>query len=151
MSAVTFTTDQVIRGISNCSNTKTFGLDKLSIFQPKNLGPKAIEYLTTRFNDSVTSCRLSGTGKSSIGIPISKPGKDSSLVTSYRPISLLCPATKVMDALILTALNTHMLPAFDQHGFRPGHLTTSTVLQLTSDVATCFNQRVPYIERSVPL
>ena len=29
MSAVTFTTDQVIKGISNCSNTKAFGPDKL--------------------------------------------------------------------------------------------------------------------------
>ena len=46
MSAVTFTTDQVIKGISNCSNTKAFGPDKLSIFHLKNLGPRAIEYLT---------------------------------------------------------------------------------------------------------
>ena len=42
MSAVTFTTDQVIKGISNCSNTKAFGPDKLSIFHQKNLEPKAI-------------------------------------------------------------------------------------------------------------
>ena len=58
MSAVTFTTDQVIKGISNCSNTKAFGPDKLSIFHLKNLGPRAIEYLTALFNDSVTSCRI---------------------------------------------------------------------------------------------
>ena len=44
MSAVTFTTDQVIKGISNCSNTKAFGPDKLSIFHLKNLGLRAIEY-----------------------------------------------------------------------------------------------------------
>ena len=55
MSAVTFTTDQVITGISNCSNTKDLGPDKLSIFHLKNLGPKAIGYLTALFNDSVTS------------------------------------------------------------------------------------------------
>ena len=54
MSAVTFTTDQVIKGISNCSNTKAFGPDKPSIFHLKNLGPRAIEYLTALFNDSVT-------------------------------------------------------------------------------------------------
>ena len=53
MSAVTFTTDQDIKGISNCSNTKAFGPDKLSIFHLKNLVPKAIEYLTAPFNDSV--------------------------------------------------------------------------------------------------
>ena len=135
MSAVTFTTDQVIKGISNCSNIKAFGHDKLSIFHRKNLGPKAIEYL----NDSVTSCQIPAIWKSSIVIPIPKPGKDSSLGTSYRPISLLCPAAKVMEALILTTVNTHFLSASDQHG----HSTTSTLLQLTSDVATGFNQRKP--------
>ena len=116
MSAVTFTMDQDTKGISNCSNTKTFGPDKLSIFHLKNLGPKAIEYLTALFNDSVTSCQIPAIWKSSIVIPIPKPGKDSSLM--------------------LTTVNTHLLPAFEQHGFRPGHSTTSALLQLTSDVTT---------------
>ena len=48
-----------------------------------------------------------------------------------------------MEALILSTVNTHLLPAFDQHGFRPGHSTTSGLLQLTSDVATGFIQRKP--------
>ena len=143
MSAVTFTTDQVIKGISNCNNTKAFGPDKLSICHIKNLEPKAIEYLTAHFNDSVTSCRIPAIWKSSIVIPIPKPGKDSYLGTSNRPISLLCPAAKVMEAPMLTTVNTHLLPAFDQHGFRPGHSTTSALLQLTSDVATGFNQWKP--------
>ena len=104
MSAVTFTTDQVIKGISNCSNTKAFGPDKLSIFHLKNLGPRAIEYVTALFNDSIT-CRIPAIWKSSIVIPIPKRGKDSSLGISYRPISLLCPAAKVMEALILTTVN----------------------------------------------
>ena len=133
MSAVTFTTDQVMKGTSNVSNTKAFGPDKLTIFHLKKLG---------LFNDSVTSCRIT-IWKSSIGIPIPKPGKDSSLGTSYRPISLLCQAAKVMEALMLITVNTHLLSAFVQHGFRHGHSTTSALLQLTSDVATGFNQRKP--------
>ena len=48
-----------------------------------------------------------------------------------------------METLILTTVNTHLLPASDQHGFRTGHLTTSALLQLTSDVATGFTQRKP--------
>ena len=143
MSAVTFTTDQVITGISNCSNTRAFGRpDKHSIFHLKKLGPRAIEYITALFNDSVTSCQIPAIWKSSIVIPIPKPGKDSSLGTSYRPISLLCPA-KVMTALILNTVNTHRLTAFDQLGFRHGHSITSALLQLTSNVATGFNQRKP--------
>ena len=81
--------------------------------------------------------------KSSIVIPIPKPGNDSSLGSSYQSISLLCQAAKVMEALMPTTVNTDVLPAFDQHGFRPGHSTTSAFLQLTSDVATGFNQKKP--------
>ena len=121
MSELTFTTDQVITKISNCNTTKAFAPDKLSIFHLKHLGPMVIEYLTALFNDCVTSCRNLVIWKSSIGITIPKHGKDTFLGTSYRPISLLRPAAKVMETLILTTYNTHLLPAFDQHGFRPGH------------------------------
>ena len=138
-SAVTFTTDLVTKGISSCSNTRAFGPDKLSIFHLKHLGSRGIEYLTALFNDSVTSCRIPSIWKSSIVIPIPKPDKDCSLSTSYRPISLLCPAAKVMETLLPPTVNSHLLPSEDQHGFRPGHSTTSVLLQLTSDIATGFN------------
>ena len=36
-----------------------------------------------------------------------------------------------------------LLQASDQHGFRTGHSATSALIQLTSDVATGFNQRKP--------
>ena len=137
-SAVTFTTDQVTKGI-----TRAFGQGKRSIFHLKHLGSRGIEYITALFNDSVTSCRIPSIWKSSIVIPIPKPGKDCSLSTSYRPISLLCPAAKVMEALLLPTINIHLLLSADQHGCRPGHSTTSTLLQLTSDIATGFNQRKP--------
>ena len=61
--------------------------------------------LSTLFNDSITSCRIPSIWKSSIVIPIPKPGKDSSLSTSYRPISHLCPAAKVMGTLLLPTVN----------------------------------------------
>ena len=136
-SSVTFTRDQVTKGIS--SNTRAFRPDKLSILQLKHLG--AIECFTALFNDSVTSYRTPSIWKSSIGIP--KPGKDSSLSTSYRCISLLCVAAKVMEALLLPTVKNHMLTSADQHGFQPGHYTTSALLQLASVIATGFNQRKP--------
>ena len=140
---MTFATDQVTTGISSCSNTRAFGPDKLSIFHIKHLGSRGIEYLTAFFNDSVTSCRIPSIWKSTIVIPIPKPDKDFSLSNSNRPISLLCPAAKVMEALLLPTVNSHLLPSAYQHGFRPGHSTTSALLQLTSDIATGFNQMKP--------
>ena len=141
--AQTFTTDLVRRAIKSCRNSKAFGPDKLSIFHFKNLGPRAIEYITALYNLSVTTCQIPSIWKSSLIIPIPKPGKDTSLGTSYRPISLLCPAAKVLESLILPTINKYLQPAPDQHGFRPDHSTTSTLLQMTTDIAMGFNQRKP--------
>ena len=66
---------------------------------------------------------------------IPKPGKVSSQSTSYRPIWLIKPAAKVLEALVL--------PALDQHGFRHGHSTISTLLNLTTDIASEFNLKKP--------
>ena len=48
--AETFTADIVTRAIKSCRNSEVFGHDKLSIFHLKNLGPRAIEYITALFN-----------------------------------------------------------------------------------------------------
>ena len=89
------------------------------------------------------SCRLPSIWKASLVIPILKPGKNSSQGTSYRPIQLLCPAVKVLEALILPSINEFISPAKDQHGFRPRYSTTSALLQRTTDIKTGFNQRKP--------
>ena len=62
---------------------------------------------------------------------------------SYRPISLLFPASKMMETLVLPTINKYILPAPDQPGFRPDHSTTSALLQLTTDIEMGFNQRKP--------
>ena len=124
-------------------NSKAFGPNKLSIFHLKHLGPRVIEYITTLFNLSATTCRIPAIWKSSLIIPIPKPGKDTSQGTSYRPISLICPAAKVLESLFLPTINKYLIPAQDQHGFRREHSTTSALLQLTTDVAVGFNQRKP--------
>ena len=141
--AIQFTSNQVTKAIKSCRNSRAFGPDNLSIFHLKNLGPRATEHLTALYNDSVQSSRLPSIWKTSLIVPIPKPGKDSSLGTSYRPISLLCPAAKVLEALVLPTINEHLSPALDQHGFRPKHSTTSALLQLSTDIETGFNQRKP--------
>ena len=138
-----FTTNLVMKAIKSCRNSKAFGPNKLSIFHLKLLGPRAIEYITTLFNLSVTTCQISAIWMSSSIIPIPKPGQDTSQGTSYRPISLLCPAAKVMESLLLPIINKFLLSSQDQHGFKREHSTTSTLLQLTTDIAVGFNQRKP--------
>ena len=96
-----FTSDQVTSAIKRCRSSRAYGPDSLSIFHLKNLEPLAIEHLTALYNDTLKSCRLPSIWKTSLVIPIPKPGKDSSQGPSYRHISLLCPAAKVLEALML--------------------------------------------------
>ena len=105
----------------------------------KNLGPLATEHLTSLYNDSLKSCCLPSIWKTLLDIPIPKPGKESSQAISYRPVSLLCPDAKVLEALILPSINEFISPAKDQHGFRSRHSTTSALLHLTTDIETGFN------------
>ena len=109
--ARTFTADIVMNAIKSCSHSKAFGPDKPSIFHLKHLAHRAIEYITTLFNLSVTTCQIPAIWKSSLIIPIPKPGKDTSHGTSYRPISLICPAAKVLESLRLPTINTYLIPA----------------------------------------
>ena len=136
--AESFTGDQVTSAIKSCRSSRAYGPDSLSIFHLKNLGPLATEHLTTLYNDSLKSCRLPSIWKTSLVIPILKPGKDSSQGSSYRPISMLCPAAKVLEALILPSINEFISPAKYQHRFRPRHSSTSALLssQQTSGQAS---------------
>jgi hypothetical protein len=141
--ALEFTPDQVIKGIKSCNNSKAFGPDGLTIFHLKHLGPNGVNFLTALFNISLSTSTIPAIWKMSTVIPIPKPGKDPSQGTSYRPISLLCPAAKVLEALILPTLTEHLRPAAEQHGFRAKHSTTSALVNLTTDIAEGFNQRKP--------
>ena len=62
---------------------------------------------------------------------------------SYRPISLRCPAVKVLERLLLPELNNHLPVAPTQHGFRPNQSTTTTLLPFTHQITWGFNQRCP--------
>ena len=132
--AESFTNDQVTSAIKICRNSSVYGHDSLSIFHLKNLWPLITEHPTSLYNNSLKSCRLPSIWKTSLVTPIPKPGKHSSQGNSYKPISLLCPAAKVLGALILPSINEFLSPAKDQDGFR--HSTTSALLQLTTDIET---------------
>ena len=73
--AESFTSDQVTSAIKSCRSSRAYGPDSLSIFHLKNLGPLATEQLTALYNDSFKSCRLPSIWKTSLVIPIPKPGR----------------------------------------------------------------------------
>ena len=92
--AESFTSDQVTSAIKSCKSGRAYSPD---------LEPLATERLTSLYSDSLKSCHLLSIWNTSLVILITKPDKDSSQGTSYRPISLLCPVAMVLEALILSS------------------------------------------------
>ncbi|GFU76661.1 RNA-directed DNA polymerase from mobile element jockey [Trichonephila clavipes] len=78
--------------------------------------------LTNLINKILHSGHFPQAWKTATVIPILKPGKDPTLATSHRPISLLPVLSKLAERIILNRLNDHLqqndilIP--QQHGFR---------------------------------
>ena len=139
----TFTTDQIAAAIKKSKSSKALGPDKISNLHLKHLGPHGLNYLTDLYNLSVANSQIPAIWKSSIIVPLPKPGKDLSESKSYRPVSLLCPAIKILERLLLPTLTEHLTVPDFQHGFRPEHSTVTALYDFNEAVAAGFNKEVP--------
>ena len=147
--APVFSAIEVFKAIKAMKSKRSAGPDGLSMLQLKHLGPKAIGHLCAIFNASVSRCWIPAIWKTAHIVPLPKPGKDASLAASYRPVSLLCPAAKVLERLLLPSLREHLpLPAF-QHGFRPRHSTTTALMKIVASAQDGFNKKLPSPSRTL--
>ena len=138
-----FNDEQVLAAIKSSSNSTATGPDNITSIHLKHLGPSGIAFLSKIFNLSVSSACLPALWKHAIIIPLLKAGKPADRSTSYRPISLLCPASKILERLLLPALTSSFPINPSQHGFKPNHSTITALLPLTTSIAIGFNQRKP--------
>ncbi|KAF2346022.1 Short-chain dehydrogenase/reductase SDR, partial [Trinorchestia longiramus] len=129
-----FTADQTREAIKKSGTSTTAGPDNLTILHIHHLGLSDISYLTNTFNLSLPHATIPSIWKTAITITIPKPGKPPSLSSSDRPISLLCPAVKVLERLLLLQLTAAIPLSDSQHGFCPFH-STSALLPLSLTIA----------------
>jgi hypothetical protein len=141
--SVSFTYEQTREAIKGCKASKAVGPDGMSNLHLKHLGQKGIEYLTQIFNLSVQNSVIPDIWKQSFVIPLLKPGKDKGDSNSYRPVSLLCPAIKILERLILPTLQENLpIPDF-QHGFRQLHSTVTALNEFNIQVSDGFSKKRP--------
>ena len=146
--APVFTPSQTLEAIKKAKNSKALGPDGLSPIMLKHLGPKGIQYLTNIFNECVKSSQIPTIWKTAKIIPLLKPGKPSNQGQSYRPVSLLSPAVKTLEALLLPLINNAVRLAEHQHGFRKNRSTTTALHSILEHINTGLNRKKP-VHRTV--
>jgi hypothetical protein len=138
-----FTFAKILDSITAAKNSNATGPDGLTSVHLKHLGPHGLEYLTMLFNLSVGSADLPSIWKAAVIVSVLKPGKPANEGSSYRPISLLCPAAKVLEWLLLPAVTDALPKDASQHGFSPLHSCTTALLPIVTRVAIGFNNPKP--------
>ncbi len=114
----------------------------------KNIGPNAINYLTNIFNRCLEESVIPNIWKTGKIIPLLKPGKPADKGPSYRPVSLLSPAIKILEALLLPAVAEAVQLADHQHGFRKGRSTGTALQSILDHINSGLNRKKP-VHRTV--
>ena len=113
------------------------------ILHHKKLAQGAFNYLTNIINLSITTGQIPEIWHKAIIILILKHGKDNNIGKNKRPISLLCPAAKTLEKLLLPKILTHIPFYPAQHGFWPKHSTCTALSTITADIAAGFSRKKP--------
>ncbi|KAL4100873.1 hypothetical protein QTP88_020902 [Uroleucon formosanum] len=114
------------------------GSDKIPFIFLQNLPPSGILLLLKLFNQIWRSGTLPIKWKNAIITPIPKKNNDRFKPTGYRPISVLCSMSKLLEKIVYNRLywfaNKHNLLSPFQHGFRKHHSTTDCHVKIESEI-----------------
>ena len=129
-----FTPADTKEAIRLSKSSTAIGPDGMSTLHLKKLVQRPINCLTNIFNLSISTGQIPEIWHKAIIISILKPGKDN-IGINWRPISLLCPAAKTLEKLLLPKILTHI--PFDpaQHGPQPKHSTCTALSTINADIA----------------
>ena len=134
---------KIVEIIRNLKNRKAPGPDKIPNSVIKNFPQKFVHFLTEVFNSCLRFSYFPKCWKVGKIVAILKPGKDPSVPTNYRPISLLSNIGKIYEKILLDKLikheDDHKIIIPQQFGFRNGHPTVQQILRITEHASKNFN------------
>ena len=114
---LTHLSPQNTKQVIDIKNSPATGPDSISNFHLKHFGPHGIQALTNNSNYTYAFL-IQNIWKQGRIITILKPNKDI-ITPSYRPITLLCTASKITECLILNIIHPDVPLAPTQHRFQP--------------------------------
>ena len=135
---------EIIKIVKNLKPSKSSGHDGISSYLLKHI----INYIATPlshiFNLSLSTGKCPNALKLAKVIPIYKKD-DPSLITNYRPISLLPSISKILEKIVHKRLfnflkqNKALIP--NQFGFRKDHSTDYAILHLYDKIVNSLSKR----------
>lgn len=121
------------------------GADGITNSHLKHLPRKPIVLLTRIFNSCFIHGYFPSAWKIARVVPIPKPGKDHSVPSNYRPISLLSTLSKVFERLILRRIKGPILDNDiirpDQFAFQPALSAELQLLRVTEFLTSNMNRK----------
>jgi hypothetical protein len=133
--------------IKNLKKSKAPGFDRVHNTLLKQLPWCGIVYLNLIISSCFKLCYFPEAWKKAQVIAIPKPGKNPSLASSYRPISLLSSLSKILERVLLKRILDHVdtnnIIPDEQHGFKSKKSTTHQLLRIVNHIKNNFklNQR----------
>lgn len=136
------TTEEVLATINHMKNNKAPGPDGFGAEFYKVYAQELAPHLTAACNEVMRGGIVPPSWNEATVVVIPKPGRDQTDPKSYRPISLLNNAYKVLTALLTARLNK-IVPEYvhrDQAGFIPGRDILDNVYRTLEVIHHCKSQ-----------
>ena len=142
-----FSLAELSTAICKLSSSTASGFDQIAYPLRKHLPEPAQLLLLSLFNRSWYSHTFVSCWKRTIIIPIHKPGKPTSSLSSFHPISLTSYISKLFERLILSRLTFHVesnhLLSTCQTCFRPGRSSLDQILTMSQSIWDGFQKKKP--------
>ena len=143
ISGLTITVNGVTKLLSNVKPNKATGPDNLPCRLLKEASNEIAPILTDIYNSSLSSGTLPSDWKKARVAPVFKKGNTND-AANYRPISLTCVCSKLMEHIICHHvrghLDHHSILSKVQHGFRTGHSCVSQLLNTVQDLMVAYDK-----------
>ena len=127
--------DEVYNVLWNIDPNKALGPDGLPTILLKTCARELTPSHCALLNLSLAEGKLPTKWKDALVIPVHEKGKKED-VTNYKPISLLCVVSKVLEQCIFKHFKDFLRPLFvnAQHGFLQGRSTVTQLLAFYHEI-----------------
>jgi len=133
-----------LKRLQRLRENKSAGVDDISSRFLKAISSEVVTPVTLLFNRSMSESKVSHDWKMANVTPIFKQGSRN-LPENYRPISLTCHLSKVMESIVRDVITQHLtkfnLILSSQHGFRRGHSCVTNLLAFFDKVMSYNDDR----------